>query len=214
MSHLADADGDDPTPTEAQLAAFEAGRAQVLAAGLRPTLTHVANSAGTVRFPSARFDLVRPGLALYGYNASAASAYTGLRPVMALKSRVVALREVAPGTRVSYGGQWTAARRSRIATLPIGYADGYTRRLSGQAQVIVGGRRVPVVGAITMDMCMADVTDVEACKLGDEAVLLGAQGEARITADELARWAGTIVWEIFCGVSKRVPRIYIGERHG
>jgi alanine racemase len=211
-THLADADGEDPTPTRAQLAAFDAARARVLAAGFRPTLTHVANSAGTIRFAESRFDLVRPGLALYGYSIPQAS-YAGLAPVMSLKSRVVALRDVPAGTRVSYGGLHLAEAPSKIATVPIGYADGYTRRMTGRAQVLVGGKRVPVVGAITMDMCMVDVSET-ACRVGDEVVLLGAQGSARITADELASWAGTIPWEIFTGVSKRVPRVYLGERHG
>jgi alanine racemase len=109
---------------------------------------------------------------------------------------------------------WTAPTAARIATVPIGYADGYTRRLTGKAEVLVGGRRCPVVGAITMDMTMVDVTAVDA-KPGDEVVLLGAQGDEsqRIDADELAGWAGTISWEIFCGISKRVPRVYVGERY-
>ncbi len=206
-SHLADADGDDPEPTHEQLAVFRRAEAQVLAAGFRPALTHVANSAGTIRFSDARFDLVRPGLSLYGYGQA------GLSPVMSLKSRVVALRDVPAGTRISYGGLHTTSAPARIATVPIGYADGYSRRLTGQAEVLVGGRRCRVVGAITMDMCMVDVTAVNP-KLGDEVVLFGSQAPwgARIGADELAQWGGTIVWEVFCGVSKRVPRIYSGER--
>jgi alanine racemase len=210
-THLAEADCDDADPTRAQLATFERCQNEVLAAGFRPTLTHVANSAGTLRFPGARFDLVRPGLALYGHSASAHAAYTGLSPVMSLKSRVVALRDVPAGTHVSYGGLYVAGQAARIATVPIGYADGYSRRLSGHAQVLVGGRRCPVVGAITMDMCMVDVSSTEA-KVGDEVVLLGAQGQERIVAEDLARWGGTIVWEVFCGISKRVPRVYVGER--
>lgn len=197
-THLADADGDDPEPTRAQLAVFEAGRKQLLDAGLRPTLTHIANSAGAARFPGARADLVRPGLRLY-------------EGVMTLRSRVVALRDLPAGARVSYGGAFQATRPTRIATVPIGYADGYSRRYSGRAQVLVGGRRCPVVGAITMDMCMVDVTGV-ACAVGDDVVLLGAQGSERITADEVARFGDTIVWEVFTSISKRVPRVYRGER--
>jgi alanine racemase len=213
-THLASADADDPTPSAAQLARFEEARRRVAAAGFTVPLTHVANSAATLRFGDARFELIRPGLALYGYSASPAAAYTGLLPAMSLKSRIVALREVAAGDEVSYGGLWRAPAPARIATVPIGYADGYTRRMTGRASALVGGRRCPVAGAITMDMCMVDVTAVDA-KLGDEVVLLGAQGpdpSARIDADELASWAGTISWEIFCGISKRVPRVYTGER--
>ena len=207
-THLAEADGEDPAPTEAQLRQFAAARKQLLDAGFRPTLTHVANSAGTARFAEARFDLVRPGLALYSPNGFTA----GLQPVLALKSRIVALREVPAGTRVSYSGLYRTAEPARIATVPIGYADGYSRRLSGQAQVLVGGQRRPVLGAITMDMCMVSVDDET--RLGDEVVLLGAQGQARISVGELARWGGTIEWEVFTSISKRVPRIYVGERHG
>lgn len=213
-SHLASADADDPTPTDEQLRRFDEARRRVAVAGFSDPLLHVANSAATLRFGDARFDLVRPGLALYGYSPvrkEAAAAYAGLVPAMALKSRIVALRDVPAGERVSYGGLWQAAAPSRIATVPIGYADGYTRRMTGRACVLVGGQRCPVAGAITMDMCMVDVSGVEA-KLGDEVVLMGAQGSERIGADELASWAGTISWEIFCGISKRVPRIYVGER--
>lgn len=219
-SHLASADVDDATPSEAQLRLFDEARRRVTAAGFSAPLLHVANSAATLRFGDARFDLIRPGLALYGYSPSPAAGYTGLVPAMSLKSRIVALRELAAGERVSYGGLWQAASPTRIATVPIGYADGYTRRMTGRAHVLVGGGRCPVVGAITMDMCMIDVGAVghggpagpSGARLGDEVVLLGTQGGERIGADELAGWAGTIVWEIFTGISKRVPRVYVGER--
>jgi alanine racemase len=210
-SHLASADVDDAGPSTEQLERFEAARKRVAAAGFTVPLTHVANTAALLRFGDARFDLVRPGLALYGYSPSPSAAYTGLLPAMALKSRIVALRDVPAGEHVSYGGLWSARVPSKIATVPIGYADGYTRRMTGKAEVLVGGKRCAVTGAITMDMCMVDVTAVDA-KLGDEVVLLGAQGGERITADELASWAGTISWEIFTGISKRVPRVYVGER--
>jgi alanine racemase len=211
-THLASADAPGASPTEDQLAVFASARARVLEAGFRPTLTHVSNSAGTLRFPASRFDLVRPGLALYNTHPF----LPGLTPVMTLKSRVVALRELPAGTPISYGGVYVTERPARIATIPIGYADGYARRMSGRAEVLVGGRRCPVVGNITMDMCMVEVGPE--VRLGDEVVLLGAQGGARITALELAEWGGTIEWEVFTSVSKRVPRVYldlgVGERHG
>jgi len=209
-THLADADAGDPEVSRRQLANLESARTRLHQAGFHPTVTHVANSAGTVRFVDARADLVRPGLALYGYSPGPRAAWVGLSPVLSLRSRVVSLRQIPTGTAVSYGGMFVAARPTMVATVPIGYADGYSRRMSGQAQVLVGGRRCPVLGAITMDMCMVDVTDTT-CKLGDDVVLIGAQGQARISVDELATWAGTIVWEICCGVSKRVPRAYLGE---
>jgi len=173
-----------------------------------------------LRFPEARFDLVRPGLALFGGVPSPRISLAGLRPVMRLVSRIIALRDVPAGTAVSYGGAWRApdrgdGRPSRIATVPIGYADGYTRRFSNRADVLVAGRRCKVAGNVTMDMVMVDVSDCVASgvKLGDEVVLLGAQGEGRIDVDELAEWSGTINYEIYCGISKRVPRVYInGDR--
>jgi len=127
--------------------------------------------------------------------------------VMRLATRIVALRDLPAGARVSYGGVWRAGRPSRVATVPIGYADGYTRRFGGRAQVLVAGQRCAVVGNITMDMAMVDVTEVPA-RTGDEVVLLGAQGGARIGVDELAAWSGTVAYEIHCGISKRVPRVY------
>ncbi|MCS6914711.1 MAG: alanine racemase [Myxococcales bacterium] len=209
-THLAEADAEDPMPTREQLIRFEAVRAALVAAGLRVGVVHVANSAALVRFASARYDLVRPGLALYGV-APPHSPLRGLWPVMSLKTRVIALREVPAGTGVSYGGLYRTPGPARIATLPIGYADGYTRRMTGRAQVLLHGRRCPVVGAISMDMIMVDVTAVPEVTLGDEAVLLGAQGSERICIEEMAAWAGTIPWEVCSTISKRVPRIYTGS---
>jgi alanine racemase len=207
-THLADADGKDESPTVAQLDLFTKARAQAAAAGFGGVLTHVANTAGAVRFAGARYDLVRPGLALYGGLPSAEVGPLELRPVMRLKTKIVSLRDLASGERVSYGGHFRAARPTKIATIPIGYADGYTRRMSGKAEVLVDGKRCKVAGAITMDMAMVDVTDV-AAKLGDEVVLIGRQGAGYISVDELAAWSDTVGYEIFCGISKRVPRVYV-----
>lgn len=216
-SHLSEADSQSELPTEEQLRRLDACHGRLLLAGLSPGVIHVANTAGAVRFAAARFDLVRPGIGLFGV-APAHTPLSGLWPVMALKTRIVALREVPAGTGVSYGGVTCTTRRTRVATLPIGYADGYTRRMSSRAQVLCAGRRCPVLAPITMDMTMIDVTDVPEgqAKLGDEVTLLGSQvgpdGEAQapITLAELADWADTIPWEICCAISKRVPRVYIG----
>lgn len=209
-THLAEAEAGEES-TRQQLETLIRARAELEKAGARELMIHAANSAGAVRFPEARFHLVRPGLALFGYlpPLMAEVALPGLEPVMRLSSRIVALRDLPTGGKVSYGGTFSATRPSRIATIPIGYADGYTRRMSGRAQVLVAGKRVPVVGAITMDMAMIDVTDVPA-GLGDEVTLLGSQGSARIEASELAAWSDTIIYEVFCGFSKRVPRVYRG----
>jgi alanine racemase len=208
-THLAEADAGEEDATAQQLNKFKNALDEVLAAGFSPDTLHVANSAGALRFPSARHGLVRPGLALFGHLPSQRVSLAGLEPVMRLVSRIVALRELPAGAAVSYGALWRAARPSRIATIPIGYADGYTRRMTGRAHALVAGRRVPVVGAITMDMTMLDVTDVPS-GLGDEVTLMGAQGDGSISAEELAGWSDTIVYEVFCSVSKRVPRVYRG----
>jgi len=130
----------------------------------------------------------------------------GLEPTLALRSRVMAVREIAAGTSVSYGGTWRAPRSTRVATLPIGYADGYPRHIR-QASVLLGGRRVPIIGVVCMDMLMIDVTDLPESALSGPVTLIGRDGADEITVDELARWAGTINYEILCGISKRVPRV-------
>lgn len=207
-THFADADQEDAASTAAQLERFDEARARVAAVGLRPALTHAANSAATLRFAPSRFELVRPGLALYGYNASGFARYEGLTPALSLKSRIVALRDVPAGTRVSYGGLYEFHAPGRVATVPVGYADGYPR---GKHQVLVGGKRRDVVGAVTMDMTMIALPPGEGA-IGDEVILIGQKGDQRIDAEEVARNSGRIVWEVFTGISKRVPRVYVGER--
>lgn len=212
MTHLACADDGDDVRSRAQLARFAEAREALKRRGHDPALLHVANSAGLLRLPEARFGLVRPGIAIYGVSPGEKATIAGLRPVMSLRSRVVALRDLAVGESVSYGGRYTVTRPTRIATVPVGYADGYTRRLSGKAEVLVRGQRCAVLGSITMDMCLVDVTELDSPKLGEDVILLGAQGDARVSAEELAVSSDTIPWEILCGISKRVPRVYTGER--
>jgi alanine racemase len=209
-THLASADLESPDDTLAQLSRFQRALAIANAHGLRPHVVHAANSAGTVRFPEARFSAIRPGLALYGAMPSAVVARTDLEPVLSLRTRIMAMHRVATGGRVSYGGRWCAPRDSSIATLPIGYADGYPRHVEG-AEVLVRGQRAKVVGAVCMDMMMVDVTDVVGTGVGDDVILIGGDGRQAIRADDLARWSGTINYEILCGISKRVPRIYRGR---
>ena len=211
MTHLACADDPDPAPSRAQLERLEGARAALRRRGHDPALVHVANSAAIARFPEALYGLVRPGLALYGISPPNAPI-AGLRPVLSLRSKIVALRELAAGDAASYGGLFRATGPTRVATIPVGYADGYTRRLTGKAEVLVHGRRCRVLGAITMDMSLVDVTALAAPRLGDEVVLLGAQGGEHVSADELAQHSGTIPWEVLCSIGKRVPRFYAGER--
>jgi alanine racemase len=160
-----------------------------------------------VRFPEARYQAIRPGLALYGAMPSAVVARPELEPVLALRTKIMALHEVAAGQGVSYGGLWRPARKARVATLPVGYADGYPRHIRG-AEVLVRGRRAPVVGAVCMDMMMVDVSRVPGASVGDPVTLIGCDAGAAITVDQVAGWADTASYEIFCGISKRVPRIY------
>lgn len=200
-THLASAETDE-RGTREQLAQFEAAVSEAAARGHRFLLRHAANSAAAMRYPSARWDMVRPGLALYGL-------LEPFEPVLSLKTRVIFVKNVPAGARLGYGGTYAASRPSRIATLPIGYADGYPRALSNKGEVLIGGRRCPIAGAISMDMAMADVTDLPSCHVGDEAVLIGAQGDERVTAGELARFCGTIPYEIVTGLAARVPRVYV-----
>lgn len=194
----------------AQLAAFDVALADARSAGAAPRLVHAANSAAAFRFPAARFDMVRAGIALYGNGPVAPPVELGrLRQVMQLESKVVQIRDVPVGQAVSYGSIWRAERPSRIAVIPVGYADGYPRRLTAKAEALVHGERCPVVGVISMDMVLVDVTSLpHDARVGDAVVLLGSQGEPSISTAELAERAGLIEYEVTCGISRRVPRIY------
>ncbi len=206
MTHLASADHDDEATAE-QLDRFEEALMRIRARGHRPTVTHAANSAGTLRHPRAHYDLVRPGIALFGH-PGAPGVDVDLRPAMRLRTEVISLRTLEPGERVGYDGTFRASVTTRIATLPVGYGDGYFRALSNRGEVLVCGHRCPVVGNVSMDLTGVDVTRVPGVALGDEVVLLGAQGAETITAEELARHAGTIPYEVLTNVSRRVPRFY------
>ncbi len=209
MTHLADADGTDTTFTERQLGAFHAILEQVRQRGLTVPLVHTANSAAIVRFPEAHFSLVRPGIMLYGYHTLPTSVPApDLTPVLTLRSTIVQLRTIPRGGTVSYNGTFVATRPTRIAVLPIGYADGYSRRLSNRGSVLIQGRRAPIVGLVCMDMTMVDVTDIAPVQVGETATLIGQQGGESIWADEVANWIGTIAYEILCGIGSRVPRLY------
>jgi alanine racemase len=155
-------------------------------------------------------NLVRPGIMLYGLSpAPNMSDRADLRPVLTWKTEITHLKTVPAGTPISYGSTWVAPRESAIATLPVGYADGYNRLYSSQSEVLVRGRRAKVVGRVCMDMCMVDVSHISNVQVGDEVVLLGQQGNERIAAEELARLSQTIHYEVLCGVSSRVPRVAV-----
>jgi alanine racemase len=213
MTHLASADAPTEDETGEQLRRFDEATALLASHGVHPPLRHAASSAALLR-GGATLDIVRPGLAIFGVSpcAGGQALTRELHAVMRVRSEVVALREIDEGAPVGYGGTWRAARRSRIATLPMGYADGLSRRLSNRGQVLIRGRRAPIVGAVSMDMAMVDVTDVPGASLRDEIVLLGQQdgplGRDSIGADEIAAHADTIAWEVLTSISRRVPRFY------
>lgn len=207
MTHLACADDPDDEFTSArQLAQFRACLEAVWAHRLEPQLRHVCNSAGLVRFADAHFDMVRPGIALYGAASDSRVQLPDLRMAMSLTSRILGIRELPAGVRVSYGGRHRLDHDARLAIVPVGYGDGYLRGMSGRAEVLVRGHRCPVVGNITMDVCMVDVTHLPDVREGEQVTLLGRQGRARIDVHDWARWAGVLPYEVVCGISKRVPR--------
>ncbi|HXV68078.1 MAG TPA: alanine racemase [Nitrospira sp.] len=209
MTHLADSDGPAVDRTEQQLERFNHAIQTVNTGGFRAPLIHAANSGGAVRFPQAQFSLVRPGIMLYGYHTLPDSVpVPDLRPVLSLHTCIAQLRTIQPGRRVSYNGTFTASRPTRIAVLPIGYADGLSRHLSNRGLVLVRGRRAPIAGLVCMDMVMVDVTDVPGAGIGDDVVLIGRQGSEQITAQDIAEWTGTISYEVLCSIGPRIPRQY------
>ena len=225
-THLAVADGhgaDDRAFTCLQLDRFDEVVAALAAAGLRPPMTHVANSAATIGVPSSRHDLVRCGLAVYGLTptptlASALAEATGgrrLRPVLSLRSRVTYVRDLPAGERPSYGRRRPLPGNSTVATVPIGYADGVPRRLFDQGgEVLIGGVRRPLAGVVTMDQIVVDCGPPGSVPVavGDEVVLIGEQGTEAISAEEWAGLLGTISYEVLCDIGPRVPRLLHGRR--
>lgn len=210
MTHASEGEVAGGAVTARQVEAFGAVCAAVASMAGQPRWRHMANSA-LLMLGDPPGNLVRPGLMLYGAAPAPGLPHAAeLEPVMSLVTAVAYLKRVAAGTPLGYGGTFTTRRESLIATLPVGYADGYRRAFSNRASVLVRGRRAPVVGTVCMDLTLADVTGVPGVSAGDEVVLLGAQGAERIGADELAAHAGTISYEIFCGVGPRVPRLYAG----
>ena len=202
--------GDPQSPvTGAQLEVFNAAAARLRAAGIDLRVAHVANSAASILRPDAHYSLLRPGLAIYGLPpVPAVRERVELRPVMTFKTRVVQVKRVPAGVGVSYGHTFVTPRPSAIGVLAVGYADGYRRGLQHGGEVMIRGRRAPVVGAVCMDLTMVDLTDVPGAAVGDEVILWGGAGEAMISVNDIARLAQTISYEMLCTVGKRVPRVY------
>jgi alanine racemase len=206
-THFACADSDDVT-TKEQLERFDRVVASVRDAGHRPRVLHAANTAGAVGHPEARFDLIRPGIGIYGVEpAPGVGAGIGLRPALTWRSAVTAVRWLPAGRKVSYGHRYAMPRDSWVATVPVGYADGYPRAGSSRADVLIGGRRCQVAGNVTMDQLIVDCGDVEPHQ-GDEVVLLGSQDAEAVSAWELAERSDTIAYEVLSRIGARVPRRY------
>lgn len=211
FTHFAVADAVDKAYTEGQYEKFSWICRELEKENVKINVRHCGNSATIIDLPDMHMNMVRAGIILYGLKPSGEVKLDRmeLKQVMSLKVKITHVKEIEAGQSVSYGRKFIAEKKSRIASLPIGYADGYTRMLSGKAEALVKGRRVPVVGRICMDQCMIDVTDIEEVKVGDEVVLFGKQGNEFIHIDELAEKLDTINYEIVCMIGKRVPRVYV-----
>ncbi|GAX89198.1 alanine racemase [Effusibacillus lacus] len=211
-SHFATADELDKAYAERQAARWKEFLSALGNRGIPVPLRHIANSAAAMELPDMAYDMVRIGISMYGLYPSQEvdRSRVNLRQALRLVTRIVHLKTLPRGAGVSYGAAKVEREQAVIATLPIGYADGFSRRLSGKAHVLVRGQRVPIIGRICMDQCMADVTDVEGVSVGDEVVLYGGQGESFISLDEIADLVGSISYEVVCGLGKRVTRKYVG----
>ena len=204
---------EDEAFTRTQYARFTAMLDALAAHGIRPELRHCASSGATILYPELALDMVRPGIATYGHAPSEdAEGILDLRPLMTVRTTVAQLREIPAGTSISYGRTYTAERDMRVAVLPIGYADGLLRGLSGKVSFRIRGRMARSVGRICMDMCMVDVSEIPEIRVGDEAALFGYDTDGTLLpCERIAQQAGTISYEILCGISKRIPRIYMQD---
>lgn len=211
FSHFSSADEEDKSYTKEQLQKFLNFTEKLKESGINPRILHIANSAAIIDLPDTHFQEVRPGIILYGYLPSQEvnREVLNLRPVLTLKAKIVHLKTLEKDMYISYGRSFKTERKSIIATLPLGYADGYTRLLTNKAKAIAGGKLVPVVGRICMDQCMLDVTEVPSLKVGDEVILLGEDEGVHFNADDIAELLGTINYEVLCMIGSRIPRVYI-----
>lgn len=214
FSHFAVADEEDPTFTRKQLNRFL--QVVTFARGINLSITHlhIANSAGSISFPEAHLNLVRPGVALYGgYPSSRFFPPLNLQPVMTFKTKIIQIKRIPAGVSIGYGRMFFTRKESTIATIPIGYDDGYNRLLSSKGKVLVRGKRVSVVGRVSMNLITLDVSEVPGVQEGDDVVLLGCQGKERITAEELAEQCNTINYEIFCRFGSLRPKVFVSSKN-
>ena len=210
FTHFSNADDADQARTEKQQALFEQFREGLRQRGVEIPICHAENSAALTNF-TCHFDMVRAGIILYGYYPSedVSKANVPVEPVLSWYSRVTHVKTLEEGRTIGYGATYTLPRSTRVATVSVGYADGYRRALSNKGHVLIHGKKAPILGRVCMDQIIVDVTDIAAVAPGDTVTLLGTDGENTITADHIARWADTISYEILCDISKRVPRKYI-----
>jgi alanine racemase len=208
FSHFSSADDADKTFATRQLEILNGVVREIEAAGIHIPKKHIANSAAILDLPQSYLDLVRPGIMIYGlYPSPHVSRSMKLKPAMTLRTKVSYVKSVPGRTPISYGSTFFTQKETRVATLPVGYGDGYSRSLSNQGTVLIKGQRAPLIGRVCMDMCLADVSGIKNVRVGDEVILFGEE----LSVDEVAQNMGTINYEVLCGVGKRVPRVYVGE---
>lgn len=210
FSHFARADEEDRSCTELQLKRFNAFLERLEKEEIHIPIKHIANSAGIIEFSEAYYNMVRCGIVTYGIYPSSEvnQKEIHLIPAMEMKTHVAFVKDVEPGVGVSYGAIYVTDKKTRVATIPVGYADGYSRNLSNTGKVIIHGKYAPIIGRICMDQFMVDVSDIENVKQGDTVTLLGRDGDAYISAEELAQWSHSFAYELVCTVGKRIPRVY------
>lgn len=210
FTHFARADESSKAPAYEQFKQFEKMIAMVEEKGVQIPLKHCSNSAGIVEIPECNMDMVRAGITLYGLWPSEEVDKTkiSLKPVMSLRSRVAYVKELSPGRQISYGGTFTVKKKMTVATVPVGYGDGYARGLSNKGWVLIKGQKAPICGRVCMDQCMVDVTDIPGVKIGDTVTLLGKDADEEITMEQLGELSGRFNYEFACLITPRVPRIY------
>jgi alanine racemase len=207
FTHFPSADEADKAFSKRQIEIFDRVIRELEVSGITIPQKHLANSAAVLDLPEAYYDLVRPGIMIYGlYPSDKVSHSIELKPAMTLTTRISFLKTVPPGTPISYGRTFVTKKETKVATLPVGYGDGYSRLLSGRGEVLINGHRFPLIGRVCMDMCMVDVSQAGDVEPGDEVILFGEE----LSVDEIAAKIGTINYEIVCAVGKRVPRVYVG----
>lgn len=211
FTHFAKADEADKAPVSGQLALYKEFLEEVSKKCPKNIpIKHCSNSAGIIEIPEANMDIVRPGIILYGLwpSKEVRKDIVLLKPALSLKSHIVYIKEIEEGTQVSYGGTYTARSKRKIATIPVGYADGYPRSLSGKGHVLIHGKKAPILGRVCMDQFMVDITDIDHVKMGDEVTLIGKDGEEELTMEYLGDLSGRFNYELACDITRRVPRVY------